>query len=263
MEVVRSSDGGLTWSRPSRIAPPAGTLLQPHGQMRRLADGCLVFNARGSYTAEVYRRDPRAAQRVSFLFRSADGGVTWRRHGFLGDGSSETGFLPLDERHWVGMVRHNDRPNRIGYSADGGVTWTRWQETAAAVERSAEGERGDSFGAGDVRTVDTRSQKPAPGSVCRLPAGNVLITYGYRAYPFGVRAVVSRDGGAGFEVACEYVLSDSAWCHDCGYPSTVCFDDGTIVTVDYSLLDLDRPEWGTCAIAYRYDQELFEPDSGR
>ena len=91
----------------------------------------------------------------------------------------------------------------------------------------------------------------------------MLITYGYRAYPFGIRAVVSRDGGASFEAACEYVLSDSAWCHDCGYPSTVCFDDGTIITVDYSLLDLEHPEWGTCAIAYRYDQELFEPDAGR
>ena len=33
--------------------------------------------------------------------------------------------------------------------------------------------------------------------------------------------------------------------------------------VDYSLLDLEHPEWGTCAIAYRYDQELFEPDAGR
>ena len=263
MEVVRSSDGGVTWSPPSRIPPPAGTLLQPHGQMRRLASGDLVFNARGSYTAEVYRRNPQAAQRVSFLFRSGDGGATWRQHGFLGDGSSETGFLPLDEHHWVGLVRHNDRPNRIAHSDDGGVTWTRWQETAAAVEGSADGERHDSFGAGDVRTVNARTQKPAPGSVCRLPNGGVLITCGYRSYPFGVRAVVSRDGGATFDVACEYVLSDSAWCHDCGYPSTVCYDDGTIVTVDYSLLDLDRPEWGTCAIAYRYDQELFEPDSGR
>ena len=275
MEVVRSSDRGLTWSPPARIAPPADTLLQPHGQMRRLAGGDLVFNARGSYTAEVYRRNPQAAQRVSFLFRSADGGATWRQHGFLGDGASETGFLPLDEHHWIGMVRHNDRPNRIAHSDDGGVTWTRWQETAAAAERSADGEPDDSFGAGDRRTVNRRSQTPAPGSVCRLPGGSglpngsrlpngsVLITYGYRAYPFGVRAVVSRDGGASFEVACEYVLSDSAWCHDCGYPSTVCFDDGTIVTVDYSLLDLEHPEWGTCAIAYRYDQELFGPDAGR
>ena len=263
MEVVRSGDGGVTWSPPARIAPPADTLVQPHGQMRRLANGDLVCNARGSYTAEVYRRNPEAARRVSFLFRSADGGATWQQHGFLGDGSSETGFLPLDERHWVGMVRHNHRPNRIAHSYDGGVTWTRWQETAAAVARPLPRQRGDSFGTGDWRTVNERSQKPAPGSVCRLPNGNVLITYGYRAYPFGLRAIVSRDGGDTFATTCEYVLSDSAWCHDCGYPSTVCCDDGTIVTVDYSLLDVERPEWGTCAIAYRYHQELFERDADR
>ena len=257
MEVVRSGDGGVTWSPPDRIPPPPETLVQPHGQMRRLANGDLVFNARGSYTPEVYRHHPNAAQRVSYLFRSGDGGVTWEQHSFLGDGSSETGFLPLDASHWVGMVRHNHRPNRLAHSYDGGVTWTRWQETAAAVQPTLR-QRDDGFGTGDWRTVNERSQKPAPGSVCRLPNGTLLITYGYRAYPFGLRAIVSRDGGNTFDTACEYILSDTAYCHDCGYPSTVCCDDGTIVTVDYSIMDVERPEWGTCAIAYRYREELFE-----
>ena len=44
---------------------------------------------------------------------------------------------------------------------------------------------------------------------------------------------------------------------DCGYPSTVCLADGTIVTLAYTVFDLDHPDWGTCCIAYRYPQELL------
>ena len=265
MEMIRSDDDGNTWSEPVKVPAPAGTTLSPHGQMRTLADGTLVFNARGSHELRKYAEDPGLPVRISYLYRSHDGGLTWDEPTAIGDGASETGFVALDDTHgagahWVGYVRHNERPNRIAHSYDAGKTWERWDDSVPQGSVPGEGAghaTPEILGQGNWRIVNGRVQKPSPGSPVVLPDGRVLITYGYRAYPFGVRAIVSRDGGNAFDIEREYVLSDTAWSWDCGYPSTVCYDDGTIVTVAYTIMDIGHRDWGTCCMAYVYHQDAF------
>jgi len=257
MEAIASQDGGRTWLPAPGIDSPSGTVLHPHGQMRRLADGTLAFNARGSYSRDRYRQEPDLPRRIGFIYRSHDNGLSWDEPDFLGDGTSETSFLKLSRKHWVAYVRHNHRPNRIAHSHDAGHTWTEWTETCPGGS-PAGGQADDILGAGDWRLANGRVQKPSPGSIVALPNGNVLVVYGYRAYPFGVRAIVSRDGGDTFDTGTEYVLSDTAYSFDCGYPSAICGEDGRAVVACYSIMDIERPDWGTCAMAMRCDQSVLD-----
>ena len=240
-QVTRSADRGLSWSTPQELPPSSSEpelLLHPYGQMRRLHDNQLVFNARGWYTSEAYARQPDLPGRMSYLYRSDDDGRQWHGPQLVGAGKTETAFLQLYKANWLAYVRDPQGPSQITRSDDGGRTWHSWAPALAGREGT--------------------SRLRHPGSIARLGNGNVLITYGHRQPPFGVRAIVSRDGGSSFDTEREYVITDSYLLEDCGYPSTVCLEDGTIVTLAYTVFDLDHPEWGTCCIAYRYPQELFD-----
>jgi hypothetical protein len=70
-----------------------------------------------------------------------------------------------------------------------------------------------------------------PPALIRLQDGRICLTYGYRAAPYGIRAVLSEDGGATWGK--EIVLRDDGGNHDLGYSRTVQRPDGTIVTAYY------------------------------
>ncbi len=76
-----------------------------------------------------------------------------------------------------------------------------------------------------------------PPALTRLRDGRLVITYGYRGQPFGIRARVSADDGQTW--GAEIVLRADAGNHDIGYPRTVERPDGSLVTVYYYN---DRPE---------------------
>lgn len=241
MRVTRSADQGHSWCAPLELPLPSSepaVILHPYGQMRRLHDSGLVLNARGWYTPEAYAQRPDLPGRMTYLYRSDDHGNRWHDPQLIEADKTETAFLPLDENNWLAYVRSPRGPSQIARSADGGRTWHDW---ALALD-GPEGTR----------------RFRHPGSIARLCNDNVLITYGHRQHPFGVRAIISRDGGTTFDTAREYVITDSYLHEDCGYPSTVCLADGTVVTLAYTVFDLDHPDWGTCCIAYRYPQELFD-----
>ena len=66
------------------------------------------------------------------------------------------------------------------------------------------------------------------------------LTYGERNRPYGVRALVSRDGGATWERDKGFILAWDARSSDCGYPSSVQLEDGRILTVYYQVDDLEK-----------------------
>lgn len=62
-------------------------------------------------------------------------------------------------------------------------------------------------------------------------SGVIVMTYGYRERPYGIRAALSRDSGESWESG--IVLTDDAGNADLGYPASVEFGDGKVLTVYY------------------------------
>lgn len=78
-----------------------------------------------------------------------------------------------------------------------------------------------------------------PPSLVRLRDGRLVVTYGYRDLPFGIRARMSSDNGENWGP--EISLRDDGRTWDLGYTRSVQRRDGKIVTI-YYFTTKDRPE---------------------
>ena len=65
----------------------------------------------------------------------------------------------------------------------------------------------------------------------RLRDGRIVVTYGYRSSPQGIRAKISRDNGKTW--ADEIILRQDGRTWDLGYPQTIQRPDGKLVTIYY------------------------------
>ena len=220
----RSTDMGQTWNGPQVMDfdQRLGFGVGSYGPIHRIDDETLVVNIRDGETDK------------SFLAWSHDNGHTWPEITTVStDRKTETYVLPLEEDTWIGYVRQGAGGAWICRSNDGGKTWPEWEEIQPYSRR-------------------------VPGCIVKLPQDDtVAVIHTYRQYPFGIRAFLSHDGGQTFDTSTSYVLSDTAWNEDSGYPSAVVYEDGTVVVAAYTTKDRDHPEWGTCAEALVFNS--WEP----
>jgi sialidase-1 len=200
--MLRSTDGGVTWSARYRV--PVNS---PHGPTP-LADGRLLYM--GVALWEPGRRVGGWA--------SADDGLTWEPLGELparpGDASRDYHELHAVEARPGRIVCHVRNHNAANAgetlqseSADGGATWS--------VPRP--------IGVWGL-----------PSHLLRLRDGRLVMSYGHRRGPFGNQARVSGDGGETWGPP--LTLSADGIGGDLGYPSTVECGDGTLLTVWYERL---------------------------
>lgn len=201
--VIRSADGGLSWS------PPIRTVLNsPHGPTQ-LKDGRLLYAGKELWTE---------AGRIGVV-QSTDDGLSWKWLSEIpsrpGDsvkkGYHELHQVETEDGRIVVQIRNHNSVNANETlqceSADGGRTWT----------------------------------VPAPIGVWGLPShllklrdGRLLMTYGHRRAPFGNQARLSADHGRTWSDPIS--LSTDGAGGDLGYPSTVELTDGVLLTVWYEKL---------------------------
>jgi Neuraminidase (sialidase) len=197
--MIRSSDGGLTFSQPYKVP-----VTSPHGPIV-LRDGRLLYPGKrygGPQKGEIG------------ICESRDDGLTWK---WMASIPSRPGddFEQYHELHGVEAsdgrlivhVRNHNQPNERETlqteSTDGGKTWS--------VPRP--------IGVWGL-----------PSHLLRLRDGRLLMSYSYRRAPRGNHARVSSDHGRTWSEP--IVLSDDGT-GDLGYPSTVELPGGELLTLWY------------------------------
>ena len=270
--LVRSKDGGRTWSRePEHIfAHPFGGSQDPC--MVQLRDGTLVCSSYGwaLLNADYAKQMTESLRHGSFVFlggyllRSKDAGRSWQGP-FLpphvgADNTPDIFGKPVhaynrgamcegrDGRlYWVVAANTDAAPRRsethLLFSSDQGETWkyscpvatdgkVTFNETSlyetprgdlvallrtanfddhTVVARSTDG--GKSF-----QPWQDAGWQGHPHYALRLPDKRVLLVYGYRHKPFGIRARVLDAECTNFKTAEEIVLRDDGGNGDLGYP---------------------------------------------
>ena len=198
--VLRSTDGGKTWS------PPIPTIVNsPHGPTQ-LKDGRLLYVGK-----KLWKDDGRIG-----VAESKDDGLSWtwlsdiptRQGDVVKGGYHELFAIETDDGRIITQIRNHNKPD-VGStlqceSSDGGKTWT--------VPKS--------IGVWGL-----------PSHLLKLKDGRFVMTYGYRRKPFGNQARVSTDQGRTWGEP--LTISADGEAGDLGYPSTVELADGTLLTVWY------------------------------
>lgn len=201
--LIRSTDGGLTWS--SRLPTIVNS---PHGPIQ-LKDGRLLYAGKRLWTDD---------KKIG-VCESKDDGLTWqwlaeiptRKADEVAKGYHELHAVEAADGTLIAHIRNHNKANSgetlQSESTDGGKTWSEPH----------------SIGVWGL-----------PSHLLMLKDGRLLMTYGYRRKPFGNQARVSTDNGKTWGDA--ITLSEDGLGGDLGYPSTVELADGTLLTVWYETM---------------------------
>ena len=204
--MLRSTDGGVTWS-----TPYDSIVNSPHGPIQ-LADGRQLYAGKDLW---------KSGQWIG-VCESTDDGRSWKKLAQIptraGDDPSEYHELHAVEATngtIVVQIRNNNPANRSETlqteSPDGGKTWS--------VPHS--------IGVWGL-----------PSHLLRMRDGRLLMSYGYRRKPFGNQARISTDHGKTWSEP--ITVSGDGANGDLGYPSTVELQDGTLLTAWYEQMS-SRP----------------------
>lgn len=95
-------------------------------------------------------------------------------------------------------------------------------------------------------------QGGSPPHLLRLRDGTLISTYGYRQPPYGIKVMISRDGGHTWDT--DHDLYINGVHHDLGYPASVELINGDILTVFYARERTDQPAV-IMQVVWRVEQE--------
>jgi hypothetical protein len=199
--MLRSTDGGVTWSHRYRVP-----LNSPHGPV-------VMRDKRLLYAGKALYGDERIG-----VCESKDDGLNWEwlatipaRPGDDPLGYHELHLVDADDGTLVCHIRNenkaDDGQTLQSESKDGGRTWT---------------------------TPHTIGVWGLPSHLLRMRNGHLLMSYGHRRNPLGIQVRISQDSGKSWSEAIS--ITADAKSSDLGYPSTVECSDGTMVTVWYEVL---------------------------
>lgn len=202
-----SYNRGKTWSDFYGLPEVGGRrLLSRTDYLVTSKDECLVFLA-------ATKTDGREGR--PYCLRARNGGRTMEFVSWMTPEPPGFAIMPstvrISKTSLVSAIRRKENGQgfiEIYASPDDGRTWTLCGNAAATGRNNGN-----------------------PPSMVRLNDGRLVLTYGYRSEPFGIRAKASLDSGRTWGP--EVHLRDDGGKWDLGYPRTLATPDGTLVTIYY------------------------------
>jgi len=214
--LVRSDDGGKSWSGPSyppHIAPevnhdPYGEPIPAYnrGALCEGKDGRIFWTVAATDTATTPRKTS------VHLLVSEDQGRNWRYASPVAVDAkvtfNETSIYETPKGDLVAFLRtaNFDDHACLARSTDGGKTFQAWQDMGF---------------------------KGHPLQALRLRDQRVLLVYGYRHKPFGIRARILNPECTDFATATEMVLRTDGGSTDIGYPWATPLEGGRVLVTYY------------------------------
>lgn len=229
--IVRSTDGGKTWQGPiypphvqaEKNRTPLGNPLPAYnrGAMYEGKDGTVYWSVAASDTKSA----DGSYKTSNYLLISKDKGLTWQYSAAVAVDSkvsfNETSVYETPKGDIVAFLRTAQFEDQacIARSTDGGKTFQPWE--------------GMGF-------------KGHPLQAMRLPDNRVLLVYGYRHKPYGIRARILNPDCTDYATAPEIILREDGGNTDIGYPWAVQLSrNRVLVTYYYNIENGNRHIAGT------------------
>lgn len=196
-----SLDRGRTWLGPCK--------LPDFGQPGTAARTDYLVNGKHDLTAFLTAAKSNRREGRVICVRTRDGGKSWHMVSFVGPEPEDFAIMPSSVR--VG-------PSDIVTA----IRRRRWIDIYRSFNN------GESWQFINQATMDIGGNPP---SLVKLDDGRLVVTYGYRLQPYGIRARISADNGLSWGT--EIILRQDGGGTDLGYTRTVKRPDGLLVTVYY------------------------------
>ncbi|MCC7236442.1 MAG: exo-alpha-sialidase [Bryobacterales bacterium] len=196
-----SMDRGHTWQGPCK--------LPDFGQPGTAARTDYLVNGKHDLTALITAAKLDRKEGRVLCIRTRDGGRSWNMVSFVGPSPEDYAIMPSSVR--VG-------PTDIVTA----IRRRRWID----VYRS--NNNGESWSFVNQATLDMGGNPP---SLVRLDDGRLVITFGYRLPPYGIRARISSDNGLSWSP--DIILRQDGGGTDLGYPRTLKLPNGNLLSAYY------------------------------
>lgn len=213
--VLRSTDGGKSWQAPV-YPPPVPDELNygPYGNKIPAYNRGAMYEGKSGrifWVVAASDRLPNNKKTSNYLYISDDKGRSWNYQG----------VVAKDEKISFNETSVYEMPNGtiVAFLRTAGL------DDEACIARSTDG--------GKTFQVEKMGFKGHPFHALRLPDNRVLITYGYRHQPYGVKARILNADCSDYRTAPEIVLRTDGGNTDLGYPWSVQLDKKHVLVVYY------------------------------
>ena len=251
--VTTSDDHGDSWTPPQQIKTAPFEYASAYGKIALLPDGTLLMALYGWWQPEREGVELPHDKQGYFaaVSRSEDNGTSWSPP------TPIVGYIPGRRENTnyneIALVVLPGGPGGKVLAAMRGGPWD-------GLDQCISSDGGRTWG--PIESI-MQGLSRQPGDVILLKSGRLLLTFGHREPPFGVEALLSRNEagqwdqlaaatpatrpatpsrkGGQWDWPTHVSLEWNAASADCGYPSSVELDDGTIVTLYYGVGELGKP----------------------